>query len=70
MALPADTNEFIRVPGLFRRWEIEQVIDAGTDFHIEDAGTTSDGTPLLALYRREPTTSDLKGDPHVTHCVR
>jgi len=52
MASP-DGSEFIRVPGLLRRWEIEQVLEAGVDFHLEDAGTTSDGTPLVALYRRE-----------------
>ncbi len=47
-------EEFIRLPGLFRRWEVEQVIEVGTDFHLEEAGTASDGTPLLAVYRREP----------------
>ena len=45
-------NEFIRLPGLFRRWELEQVVELGTDFHIEDAGTAADGTQLLAVYRR------------------
>lgn len=46
-------DEFLRLPGLFRRWEIEQVLDAGHDFHIEEAGTASDGTQLFAVYRRE-----------------
>ena len=45
--------EFTRVPGLFRRWEVEQVLDADHDFHIEEAGTASDGTQLFAVYRRE-----------------
>ena len=44
---------FIRLPGLFRRWEIEQVVDPGADFHFEEAGEASDGTPLFAVYRRE-----------------
>jgi hypothetical protein len=47
-------DEFVRVPGLFRRWELEQVLVPGTDFHFEEAGSASDGTPLFALYRREP----------------
>jgi len=52
--VPAEQpDEFLRLPGLYRRWEIEQVLDAGHDFHIEEAGTASDGTQLFAVYRRE-----------------
>jgi hypothetical protein len=59
---PAGTlDDFVRVPGLFRRWEVEQVIEVGTDFHLEEAGTASDGTPLLAVYRREPPASGRSG---------
>ena len=47
-------EDFVRLPGLFRRWEIEQVLVPGADFHLEDAGEASDGTPLYAVYRREP----------------
>ena len=46
-------SEFIRLPGLFRRWEIEQIIDVSADFHFEDAGTYCDGTPLVSVYRRD-----------------
>ncbi|HHH31715.1 MAG TPA: hypothetical protein ENK57_25660 [Polyangiaceae bacterium] len=46
-------DAFLRLPGLFRRWEVEQVLDAGHEFHIEEAGTASDGTQLFAVYRRE-----------------
>ena len=49
-----DREEFVRLPGLFRRWELERVLEPGTDFHIEEAGDASDGTPLFAVYRREP----------------
>lgn len=48
-------EEFVRLPGLFRRWEIERVLAAGQDFHIEEAGSAADGTPLFAVYRREQT---------------
>lgn len=51
-------DEFLRLPGLFRRWEIEQVLEPGMDFHIEEAGTASDGTPLFAVYRREPNNEE------------
>jgi hypothetical protein len=44
---------FLRIPGLFRRWEIEQVLEPGADFHLEEAGAASDGTPLYAVFRRQ-----------------
>ena len=40
-----------RVPGLFRRWELAQLLEPGEDYHLEDAGVTSDGAPLVAVYR-------------------
>ena len=45
--------EFIRLPGLFRRWELEEVLQVGADFHLEDAGETADGTRLVAVYWRK-----------------
>lgn len=50
--LPGD-EDFIRLPGLFRRWELNDVVELGADFHIEDAGEAADGTQLIAVYRRE-----------------
>lgn len=47
-----------RIPGLFRRWELAQVLEPGADYHIEDAGETRDGTRLLAIYRSDPPTDD------------
>jgi len=47
-------TEFLRIPGLFRRWEIEQVLEPGADFHLEEAGAAADGTPLYAVFRRLP----------------
>ncbi len=56
---PSDQpEEFLRLPGLFRRWEIEQVLDANHDFFIEEAGTASDGTQLFAVYGREHTPNE------------
>lgn len=43
---------YARVPGLFRRWELEQVVEPGMEFRIEDAGEASDGTALFAVYAR------------------
>ena len=50
--LPGD-EDFIRLPGLFRRWELNDVIELGADFHLEDAAEAADGTQLIAVYRRE-----------------
>ena len=40
-----------RIPGLFRRWELAELLKPGEDYHLEDAGHADDGTPLLAVYR-------------------
>lgn len=50
--LPGD-EDFIRLPGVFRRWELNDVVALGADFHLEDAGEAADGTQLIAVYRRE-----------------
>jgi len=51
-SVPSSPREFRRLPGLFRRWDLAQVLEAGEDYHIEDAGWTRDGTTLFAIYRR------------------
>ncbi|HET9622918.1 MAG TPA: hypothetical protein VFP84_16210 [Kofleriaceae bacterium] len=48
-------NEFVRLPGLLRRWELSQVVEPSADYRIEAAGETSDGTPVFAVYHRERT---------------
>ena len=49
--LTAASHELRRLPGLFRRWELAQVIEVGEDYRIEDAGTAGDGTALFAVYK-------------------
>ena len=66
--LPGD-EDFIRLPGLFRRWELNDVVELGADFHLEDAGEAADGTQLIAVYRRERrstrnTTTDSSSTTH------
>lgn len=43
-------TDMVRIPGLFRRWELPQVLTNQLAFRIEDAGAHEDGTPLLAIY--------------------
>lgn len=50
--LCTESDEYLRLPGLFRRWEFEQVIDGSGEFHIEEAGATADGATLFAVYHR------------------
>ncbi len=47
-SIPA--TELVRIPGLYRRWELAEVVKIHHAFRIEDAGVHQDGTPLLAIY--------------------
>ena len=49
--LPEDLK---RIPGLYRRWELNEVCEANRNYQIEDAGIHADGTPLLAIYVSVP----------------
>lgn len=43
-------RELYRIPGFYRPWELPQMLRLNEAFQIEDAGTHSDGSPLLAVY--------------------
>jgi hypothetical protein len=45
-------REWLRLPGLFRRWEFEQVIDVDEEFLVEEAGHDEQGMSLFAIYSR------------------
>ena len=47
-------EDFRRLPGLYRRWELTEVCEPNRNYQIEDAGTHADGTPLLAIYVSDP----------------
>lgn len=69
---PASPSELRRVPGLYRRWELSEVLRPNRQYQIEDAGCTEDGTALVAVFEwpgDEPAegTSDRSGQtPQVT----
>lgn len=48
-----DLDGFVRIPGVFRRSEIEQVLRPGCDFHIQPERLLP-GTQLFAVYQQEP----------------
>lgn len=56
--LPSPLCELRRLPGLFRRWELAQLLEAGEDYRIEDAGLAEDGTTLYAVYKSIPIASE------------
>jgi hypothetical protein len=43
---------FVRVPGLYRDWEIPHLVEPGSVLRVEEAGEAEDGTPLFAVYRQ------------------
>lgn len=45
-------GRYSRVPGAFRRWELPEVLKAGHDYRLEEAGRCEDGTLLYAVYLR------------------
>jgi len=49
-----DPREYHRLPGLYRRWDLEAILEAGFEFYIEAQGQDSFGTDLFAVYRRKP----------------
>jgi hypothetical protein len=47
------SEDYLRLPGLFRRWEFEQVIQGSDEFHVSAAGKAADGAELFTVYYRE-----------------
>jgi hypothetical protein len=45
-------EDFVRIPGVFRRSEIEEVLVPGAGFHVEHAGAALPGTELFYVYRQ------------------
>lgn len=54
MATPDEPNEFERLPGLFRSWELNAVLSPGHEYRIEQVDAVQDGATLLAIYRGIP----------------
>lgn len=55
---PIALDTFRRLPGLYRRWELIEILRPGVHYHLEDAGSMKDGTPLIAVFMCDPTTSE------------
>ncbi len=42
----------VRVPGLYERWELADVVEPGAEYFFVDAGSDSKGRPLVQIYKR------------------
>ena len=42
----------VRVPGLYERWELADVVEPGTEYFFVDAGCDSKGRQLIQIYKR------------------
>ncbi|MEI2707337.1 MAG: hypothetical protein V9E89_19335 [Ilumatobacteraceae bacterium] len=45
-----DQEEYEKLPGYFRAWDLAQVVLAGNRYRIEDIGVLADGGALFAVY--------------------
>lgn len=55
---PIHLDGFRRLPGLYRRWELVEILRPGVHYHLEDAGSMQDGTPLIAVFVCDPDTTE------------
>ncbi|AZQ67644.1 hypothetical protein EF888_11175 [Silicimonas algicola] len=46
-------EDFDRVPGLYRLWDLQFVIGDGRDWQVRYSALTEDGTPLFAVFRKD-----------------
>ena len=43
-------QDFLKLPGFYRAWDLAQIILAGRKYRIEDVGVMADGGALSAVY--------------------
>ena len=48
----ATHDDYRRMPGLYRLWDLQHVIHPGDDCHVSYAELTEDGSPLFVVFRR------------------
>lgn len=54
MTTADDRDDLLRLPGLYRQWELGQVLRTGVEHRIEAAGWSADGGALFAVYAAVP----------------
>ena len=60
--VPQSSGELVRIPGLYRRWELPEILKNHRVYRIEKASAHQDGTPLVAVYADEPESPEIAVD--------
>lgn len=47
-------DDFLQMPGLYRLWDLQFVLNRTDEFQVHYAEQTSEGIALFAVYRRAP----------------
>ncbi len=55
MKRAADKTAYRRLPGLYRRWDLESIIEPGFEYYVEEDGKNEAGIELYTVYKRAPT---------------
>ncbi|MEZ5913465.1 MAG: hypothetical protein R3D84_15615 [Paracoccaceae bacterium] len=55
-------HDYRQMPGLFRLWDLQQVLNRYDEFQVHYAGQTDDGIALFAVYRCEPVDGSRDGN--------
>jgi hypothetical protein len=48
--MDSDQDDYEKLPGYFRAWDLALVILAGRRYRVEDIGMLADGGALFAVY--------------------
>ncbi len=48
--MDSEPDDYEKLPGYFRAWDLSQVILAGRRYRIEDIGIMADGGALFSVY--------------------
>jgi hypothetical protein len=56
-------RDWVRLPGLFRRFEFEQVIEVEREFYVEVASQDDRGVALYRIYYRPRPALTSSGEP-------
>ena len=46
----AQEQDFEKLPGYYRVWDLAQIVMAGRSYRLEDVGVMADGGALFAVY--------------------
>ncbi len=54
-----DPDQYRQIPGLFRKWELEQLIEPEFEYYIEEYGKSDAGETLYRLFKRKLSDEEL-----------